>query len=51
MISSEYYLICKSYSAFLFVDGEVRRCARTNECNARVPPQVERVCCNTDLCN
>ncbi|XP_016324675.1 CD59 glycoprotein-like [Sinocyclocheilus anshuiensis] len=31
--------------------GEVRRCAKTNECDAQVPPQVEKVCCNTDLCN
>ncbi|KTG06759.1 hypothetical protein cypCar_00034356 [Cyprinus carpio] len=31
--------------------GEVRRCANANECDAQVPPQVEKQCCNTDLCN
>lgn len=31
--------------------GEVRRCANTIECNAQVPPQVQKTCCNTDLCN
>ncbi len=51
MIRSEYCLIYKSYSVFFFVDGEVRRCAKTIECNAQVPPQVQKTCCNTDLCN
>ncbi|KAF4085070.1 hypothetical protein AMELA_G00113210 [Ameiurus melas] len=31
--------------------GEVRRCASAKECEADVPPVVERECCNTDLCN
>ncbi|KAK9965695.1 hypothetical protein ABG768_004772 [Culter alburnus] len=31
--------------------GEVRRCAKAKECDSAVPPQVERYCCSTDLCN
>ncbi|KAL1264507.1 hypothetical protein QQF64_004862 [Cirrhinus molitorella] len=31
--------------------GEVRRCAKSSECDADVPPQVEKKCCNTDICN
>ncbi|XP_073684211.1 lymphocyte antigen 6D-like [Garra rufa] len=39
--------IVMNYPAY----GEVRRCANSNECDADVPPQVVKQCCNTDLCN
>ncbi|XP_062331028.1 lymphocyte antigen 6D-like [Osmerus eperlanus] len=31
--------------------GEVLKCATERECNSAIPPQVERSCCTTDLCN
>ncbi|XP_067285996.1 lymphocyte antigen 6D-like [Pseudorasbora parva] len=31
--------------------GEVRRCGTSSECDGDLPPQVQRYCCQTDICN
>lgn len=39
------------YFTQIVIDGEVRRCASTKDCEEKLPEPVERECCNTDLCN